>query len=310
MSEERIYSVIVTEEELRLFSEFLGQKEFEEPDSVVVVDPAQPSVETTTRRQPEFFNRVKRAYHSARGIARDAKDTVRYNLRGGESKVKNILESNERGDLATNHRMTGRFLNEVAPERGVKIIADRQKDVVENFKRNNDHSHVNGRFENIANNLSDKRDDLRFSGNTARLSNDLIDLYEGESKLLKSGYDDKYASKGMERIMRKRLKGDDFQNIVNKRLEANKQYKKAGDIDTSTLGGKVKDLGQNIGRKWNDASIVYGEGTDGRSLGTDAAIAAGALAATGLALHAIRKRRKKKQAQEEALNNKFKTSGE
>ena len=52
-------------------------------------------------------------------------------------------------------------------------------------------------------------------------------------------------------------------------------------------------------------SDSYGEGLTG-SLGTDAALAAGGLALAGGAYHLLKKRKAKKKAEKEALENRIK----
>lgn len=66
--------------------------------------------------------------------------------------------------------------------------------------------------------------------------------------------------------------------------------------------GKIKDSASNAWNKWSEG---YGEST-GRSLGTDAALAAGGLALAGGAYHLIKKRAAKKKAEKEALEARIK----
>lgn len=68
------------------------------------------------------------------------------------------------------------------------------------------------------------------------------------------------------------------------------------------IGGKIKEGASNT---WNKLSEGYGEST-GRSLGTDAALAAGGLALAGGAYHLLKKRKAKKKAEKETLNQKIK----
>ena len=58
---------------------------------------------------------------------------------------------------------------------------------------------------------------------------------------------------------------------------------------------------------YKDSAEKYGEAFGGRSLGKDAAIAAGATAALGLGIHAIRKHNKKKKASKDQIESKYKT---
>lgn len=77
--------------------------------------------------------------------------------------------------------------------------------------------------------------------------------------------------------------------------------------------GTVKEKGKELAGKAKDAVVEgynklaenYGEGLTG-SLGTDAALAAGGLALAGGAYHLLKKRRAKKKAEKEALENRIK----
>ena len=125
----------------------------------------------------------------------------------------------------------------------------------------------------------------------------------GEAGLASTGYDDKYSSKFMENLFRNKLDSSDAEQIVSKRVGKNVEYSRTPDPD-----GKIRSIGQNLKRKFDDASIVYEAGTDGRSLGKDAALAAGGAAALGIGIHAIKKHRKKKKAEKELLDERIKRS--
>ena len=68
---------------------------------------------------------------------------------------------------------------------------------------------------------------------------------------------------------------------------------------------KLGNLKETAAATWNNLSDSYGEGLTG-SLGTDAALAAGGLALAGGAYHLLKKRRAKKKAEKEALENRIK----
>lgn len=69
---------------------------------------------------------------------------------------------------------------------------------------------------------------------------------------------------------------------------------------------KANNLKEKASNTLDKLSENYGELTDGRSLGKDAAIAAGGLALAGGAYHLIKKKRAKKRAEKEALEAKIK----
>lgn len=69
---------------------------------------------------------------------------------------------------------------------------------------------------------------------------------------------------------------------------------------------KANNLKEKASNTLGKFSENYGELTDGRSLGKDAAIAAGGLALAGGAYHLLKKRRDRKKAEKEALENRIK----
>ena len=253
----KVYSVSMTEEELRLFSEFLDQREFSDKEHSVVDN---------------------------------VRDIFKLGLRKKDAEDFEATADND----FRNHRMTKGY------------FAKNSDKMLELEKRiNSPHKATS-----IDSRISSIKDSLSAMGEASRLGNKLLDIHEGEQQLNTSGYDDKYSSKGMERLMEKRLKDNDYKDIVDKRLAAQDKYAQSDDIDTSGFMGKVKNAGRDLGRKFEDSSIVYEAGTDGRSLGKDAAMVAGGLAATGLAVHAIRKHRKAKKQAKKNASDKFKTSEE
>lgn len=69
---------------------------------------------------------------------------------------------------------------------------------------------------------------------------------------------------------------------------------------------KANNLKEKASNTLGKLSENYGELTDGRSLGKDAALAAGGLALAGGAYHLLKKRRDRKKAEKEALENRIK----
>ncbi len=80
-------------------------------------------------------------------------------------------------------------------------------------------------------------------------------------------------------------------------------------VKATLLKDKVKNTASDLKDKtvetYNNLSEKYGEGLTG-SLGKDAALAAGGLALAGGAYHILKKRRAKKKAEQEALDEKIK----
>ena len=68
------------------------------------------------------------------------------------------------------------------------------------------------------------------------------------------------------------------------------------------IKSKLSQIKNKAGETWTNWSNNYGEGITG-SLATDAALAAGGLALAGGAYNLLKKRRERKRAEKEALNN-------
>ena len=102
---------------------------------------------------------------------------------------------------------------------------------------------------------------------------------------------------------RKRINGDEAEAIVNNRVALDEKYK-TNPHDTDG----IREVGTHLGRRWDDAKMVYGEALDGRSLGKDAALAAAGTAALVGGGIALKKHLKKKKQEKELAENKYKTS--
>ena len=243
--EERIFSVTMTEEELRLFSEFLGQKEFYYAPAIAAIRQG-----INSKRAQEYIE--------------------------------------QHGDLDQNYnRMSIRHALGEANN-----IEDRSQEI--NQITNNPEKQLFGG--RIKWHSKDQRSRLTDLYNTQRQADTrLVDNLKGERILRDSGYDDKYSSKFMERVMDKKLDSSDASTIIDKRVAKSAEY------NSDPNAGRFGD----IKRKFDDASIVYEAGTDGRSLGKDAALAAAGAAALGIGIHAIKKHRKKKKEAQALLESRI-----
>lgn len=263
--EERIFSVTITEEELRLFSEFLTeQKEF--------------------GRISDKIDELNEAYEERQRIKEDKKKTKEY----FDNKISKILNAKTKEeatslmvdahkDLKGHHRLAGKYIKQVDPK------------LQESFKRQEDEGTLVS--------------SLGFLGDVDKHLTNLGDIYQTEEKLKRTNYDDRYSAKGIERLVSRKIDSDEAKNIVNNRSNLSDSYaKKDGVILKSDKGFRGE-----VGRRWNDAKMVYGEALDGRSLGKDAALAAAGATALGVGIHAIRKHRKKKKEAQAALDSKYKT---
>lgn len=281
--EERVYSVTMTECELRLFSEFLEQRGFGGQD----------------------IDYPKRDYNKKYGVKRPADPIPTFNK--DESSSQELGSPNKR----VSERLAEIERNEAME--AVNTVLNHKKEDIPSLQ---DHNRMSKKW------ISEKDPYLQKLANpegkgvvdqikdTTTLGQEglkISGMLANENKLHRIGYDNKYSAKGLERILGKKIDADEAENIVRNRLVLADKYDKnsSGYIHKSEEG-----ILDDVGRRWDDAKMVYGEALDGRSLGKDAAIAAGGLAAAGLAVHSIRKHKKKKQAQKEALNNKFRASGE
>lgn len=247
---EKIFSVTMTENEFRLFSEFLSQKEF-------------------------YFDAATSALQYA-VKSRKAKDYLE-----GQDKMDEVYNR-----MSIKHALAERD-NALAREQEITQITN-----------NPDSGLFGGR---IKFHSKDQRDRLsNLFDSQGKLVDRTVNLHKGEQILRNSGYDDKYSSRLMERVMDRKLDSDDLANIVDERVSKSSKY---------TTDPEVGAFG-NIKRKLDDASIVYEAGTDGRSLGKDAALAAAGVAALGAGIHAIRKHRKKKKEAQALLESRINNNQE
>ena len=264
MNRERLFSVTMTEEELRMFSEFVEyQKEF-----------------------GSFRNRIdelNEAYEERQRVRGDREKTEEF----GSNYLFPILQAQDDDqasdrmkkayrELRGHHRLAGKYIKRVDPE-------------LQDLKRRADEGGFN--------------DTVRVIGKATKHLGNLEDIYQTEEKLKRTKYDDRYSAKGIERLVGRKIDADEAKNIVNNRSNLNDSYKK----ENGVILRSEKGLRGEIGRRWDDAKMVYGEALDGRSLGKDAALAAGGAAALGLGIHAIRKHNKKKKASKDKIESKYKT---
>lgn len=251
----KLYSVEMTETELRLFSEFLEQKEFGYlEDSNRYKQPSTPP-----RQSPEqTLADIEQKEHL---------DAANFVL--GQRKE-------DFHKLQGHNRMTKRWVSE--KDQYLQGLS-------------------NSRGKNIINHLEDQHTLAVEAGKASG-------MLAAENKLHRIGYDNKYSAKGLERILGKKIDAEEAENIVKNRSSLADTY---GKNSSGYIHKSDKGILDDVNRRWNDAKMVYGEALDGRSLGKDAAIAAGVTAGLGLGIHAIRKYNKKKRDSKDQIESKYKT---
>ena len=256
--EERIFSVTMTEEELRLFSEFLAeQKLFREIP--VKYDDRYKESSTSPKQSPE--------QRLADIELKEQLDAVDFVL--GQKKE-------DFHKLQSHNRMTKKWVSE--------------KDLYLQGLSNPEGK----RF------IAHPEDQFTLAVEAGTVSR----MLAAENKLHRIGYDNKYSAKGLERILGKKIDADEAENIVKNRSALADTY---GKNSSGYIHKSDKGILDDLGRRWDDAKMVYGEALDGRSLGKDAALAAAGATALGVGIHAIRKHRKKKKEAQAALDSKYKT---
>jgi hypothetical protein len=238
--EDIVFSVTMTEDELRLFSEFLYDLDGAREDR---------------RKTREWVNSWLQA-ESEKDAKRRMKDA--------------------RNNLEKHHRFTKKYVNKINPE-------------------------MMDLYEREDNSL---RDAINYADALGRHGNNIGDIYKNEEKLKRVGYDGRYSAKGIEKLVGRQIDAEEAHNIIKKRSDLSDSYaRKKGIIEKSERG-----LVGEVGRRWDDAKMVYGEALDGRSLGKDAALAAAGTAALIGGGIALRKHLKKKKQEKEIAEKKYKTS--
>ena len=244
--EERIYSVTMTEEELRLFSEFLGQKSFDNKD-----------------------------YEKAEGILRRASrgelsDPDRESYIGAASEY--LAEGDTRAAAAQKAINEGRDNpTQENFDRAVKFVTNYGKHVEDSDQI------IDAKKKSIIdlNNLSKEKN---------RRMNEILSEDPNKSE-------EKYNPKTDKPL----VEIDEDVPIITEPGEEDK--------DTLALADRVR---HDEEQKKN--LIGDNKKSDGRSLGKDAAIAAGAIAVLGAGAYGLHKYLKKKKAEKELAENKYKTS--
>lgn len=127
-----------------------------------------------------------------------------------------------------------------------------------------------------------------------------------ENSLDTSGYDNKYSAKGVEKILNNRINSTQAKNIILRRQKKDSEYL-IKDVEKGNNRDKFKM--SDIGRRWNDAGLVYNEAL-GRNLNKDAAIAAGVTASLGASAYALHRHLKNKKKEKELVKDKYKTDSD
>lgn len=340
----KVYKVNVTEGELRLFSEFLEQREFGGDFFEDSVKEANIDVDKVLNKGPlvKYSNlrtsKVSKDYlknlSSEDTLLRDflfkessnhVEDSMHKSIKRGISKNKNLslgdklilsqnldhewcaddsshTPSNMPEELKDNkHRMSIKVINHLD-----KLGKDYHKRIKQDSELPSTDEELR-RFQEDSDKFEESLKNLDKNYDTEELSKEMIkarNIIDKEELLKNSKYDDKYSSKRFEKFLDKKIDADKAKNIVDRRHAADTDYL-AKDAEKGRDRNKFHI--SDIGRKWNDAGIVYNEALD-RNLNKDAAIAAGATAALVGGGIALRKHLKKKKQEKELAEKKYKTS--
>jgi hypothetical protein len=265
-NEVKVFSVTMTEEELRSFSNWLDEYKKEEEEYLKELSYKPGSGYTTLAHARRVKDGSLQRMQAVRGYltAKKTNDAI---------KTKYIPE-----DKKDYYRMSDKI------NKGVEKNQEELDRIAEK------HGYRSNEFKNA---LEKSSSDLTRSS----------DAIMNENRLRKSGYDDRYSSKFMERVLNKKIDSNDASKITSHRTSANNSYEK--DSEGNIIKGKFVD---ELKRHYKDADIVYGSAFDGHSLGKDAAIATGVTAALVGGGVALRKHLKRKRLEKEIAENKFKTS--
>lgn len=240
---DKLFSVLMTSEELKLFAKFVKDE------------------------TPEKLRRLNEAAEALQFVGENHSDKGNlYKLNDGHT------------------RMTKRYIKLKDPE-----LQEHAKNV-SSVRLSDPSSLVN----------SDKA--IKSASEIAKETADISGMLATERRLNRTGYDKKYAARGLETILTRKIDADEAKNIVKNRAALADTYESNSD---GYIRNSNKGLLDDLGRRWEDAKMVYGEALDGRSLGKDAALAAGATAALGLGIRAIKRRKKRKQEEDKILKRKY-----
>ena len=289
MQKMKLYSVEMTETELRLFSEFLEQREFEGKDE----DYEEFLREAGTyfhspdfdRDHAEYMDRTKestRDHYDYDGIVKSNSYEI------ARDEMSNSMKKASNADL-----YLYKHPEVENTELGKKIRENSNKI----WEREGNSWHSDKAKERREQRASDWANTLRMEGKFRKDSVDsLLNDYEEKRKTDSSKKYNPKTNKPLVEI------DEDVPVITD---EPEKE-------DTAALtkfqrDRKKEEFINDVKRIPSRASELYKEDTGGRSLGKDAAIAAGATAALGLGIYAIRKHNKKKKASKDQIESKYKT---
>ena len=283
----KLYSVEMTETELRMFSEFLGQKYFSEDE-----DYKEFLRETGTyfhspnfdREQAEVMDRTKdsvRNYYDSDFLVKSNSYDI------AENEMSNNMKKAANADLylykhpEVENTELGKKIrensNKIWEREGKSWLSDKAKERRE--QRASDWAntlHMEGKFrkdsvDNLLNNYEEERKTDSAKKYNPKTDKPLVELNEDIP------------------IITDESEKEDTTDLIKFQRDRKKE-----------------EFISDIKRIPSRASELYKEDT-GRSLGKDAAIAAGVTAGLGFGIHAIRKHNKKKKASKDQIESKYKT---
>ena len=194
--EEKVFSVLMSEEEVALFSEFLEQREF--------------------GRFSDRLDELNEAYEERERVWGDKEKTNDFFNRhnyfvGGESEDEAVQNmKNGYKELKGHHRLARKYIKRVDPE-------------LQKLKKRHDENETFG-----------STVDLMAGANKALTG--LGNIYQTEEKLKRTKYDDRYSAKGIERLVGRKIDAEEAKNIVNNRSKLSDSYKRKDGVILKSEG--------------------------------------------------------------------------
>ena len=217
----RLYSVLISEEELRLFSEYLNERYFGRTEDSIMLD--------------EILAEARERQNS------DSPEPI------------NLAPYKK----SSHHRMTTKYIKETDPKiQSYMLRGYKNKDNSNEFKFWEDYTKKIGEHE-ASEKFKAEREKAeaavkKYKDFVDYESRKINDLSESESELRDSGYDDKYASKLSEQLNKNRMDSSEAAKIIERRKEKAEKY---FERDLKKEPGKLK----NFRRKISDAIMVNKE---------------------------------------------------
>ena len=276
----KLYSVEMTETELRLFSEFLGQKEFDYHDDV------EDSIRKATRgelSEDEAFISARKSWiNDSRIIENTAKKSLDKAKKDPTDENLGLLihDENRLSDYLKNHE---------------EIVEKKQEDLMN--------------LNDISKDLKKKQEkDLFKSVN----SGDKAKINENVPIITEEPEEDSDSLNLVDRVRRDQEMKSELPDKLPERpiyIKEPKTLEKPENWKEKAVKGMnhVKERATDL---YRDSAEKYREFSGGRSLRKDSAIAAGVTAGLGVGAYALHKHLKNKKKEKELVKDKYKTDSD